>query len=598
MKYSSLPRRLTTILFVIVSGVFASHQVHAATYTFVGSSATSTWTTPTNFSPNGTPGAGDTVVVSAATGGLGVSGATQTVLNFDGSNVTSSQSVIGANGAAGASLFITGTLTKGGSANLTFRNSGIATAPLSLTVNQIDLGGTGNLALGSSSSNPLTAFTATTVNITNSSALMLLATVDGGTFTVQNLNITAGSMVLRNITSGSSTLVVNSLTGNGGSVKGSNSAVGSTTFLNLDVSGSSAYSGTLLDGVVGSVLNVTKNGSGTQDLNSVSSTYTGVTTINGGVLGALRLAVGGSNSSIGAAGTAASNLIINGGTLRYLGGGASTDRNFTLGVNGGGLDSAGAGSLTFSSTAAIALAGSNASRTLTLSGSNNGTLAGSLGDNGTGKTSLVKTGTGRWTLSGSNTYTGTTTVSQGTLLLAATANNIASSAAIQISSGATLDVSNVSGGFTLASGQMLSGVGTVLGSISTGGGSVLSPGNSPGTLNISGNLNLGNGTSMTFDAGDLIAVSGSLTLGTGFSLSATSDLAVGNYDLFTYTGSLINVGNLSTWTASGLTNGYSFLSDGDSVYLSVVPEPGTYALVSIGLAGLLWRARRKVRSNS
>ena len=405
-------------------------------------------------------------------------------------------------------------------------------------------------------------------------------------------------MVLRNITSGSSTLVVNSLTGNGGSVKGSNSAVGSTTFLNLDVSGSSAYSGTLLDGVVGSVLNVTKNGSGTQDLNSVSSTYTGVTTINGGVLGALRLAVGGSNSSIGAAGTAASNLIINGGTLRYLGGGASTDRNFTLGVNGGGLDSAGAGSLTFSSTAAIALAGSNASRTLTLSGSNNGTLAGSLGDNGTGKTSLVKTGTGRWTLSGSNTYTGTTTVSQGTLLLAATANNIASSAAIQISSGATLDVSNVSGGFTLASGQMLSGVGTVLGSISTGGGSVLSPGNSPGTLNISGNLNLGNGTSMTFDAGDLIAVSGSLTLGTGFSLSATSDLAVGNYDLFTYTGSLINVGNLSTWTASGLTNGYSFLSDGDSVYLSVVPEPGTYALVSIGLAGLLWRARRKVRSNS
>lgn len=598
MKYSSLPRRLPTILFVIVSGVFASHQVHAATYTFVGSSATSPWTTPTNFSPNGTPGAGDTVVVSAATGGLGVSGATQTVLNFDGSNVTSSQSVIGANGAAGASLFITGTLTKGGSANLTFRNSGIATAPLSLTVNQIDLGGTGNLALGSSSSNPLTAFTATTVNITNSSALMLLATVDGGTFTVQNLNITAGSMVLRNITSGSSTLVVNSLTGNGGSVKGSNSAVGSTTFLNLDVSGSSAYSGALLDGVVGSVLNVTKNGSGTQDLNSVSSTYTGVTTINGGVLGALRLAVGGSNSSIGAAGTAASNLIINGGTLRYLGGGASTDRNFTLGVNGGGLDSAGAGSLTFSSTAAIALAGSNASRTLTLSGSNNGTLAGSLGDNGTGKTSLVKTGTGRWTLSGSNTYTGTTTISQGTLLLAATANNIASSAAIQISSGATLDVSNVSGGFTLASGQMLSGVGTVLGSISTGSGSVLSPGNSPGTLNISGNLNLGNGTSMTFDAGDLIAVSGSLTLGTGFSLSATSDLAVGNYDLFTYTGSLINVGNLSTWTASGLTNGYSFLSDGDSVYLSVVPEPGTYALVSIGLAGLLWRARRKVRSNS
>ena len=113
-------------------------------------------------------------------------------------------------------------------------------------------------------------------------------------------------------------------------------------------------------------------------------------------------------------------------TFRYQGGASgtngTTDRLFTIGVQGANLDASGsittgAGVLNFTNAGTIALAGTNSARTLTLQGNNTGnnTLTGKLTDNGSGQTSITKTGTGTWILAGNNTYTGPTNINQGAL---------------------------------------------------------------------------------------------------------------------------------------------------------------------------------------
>ncbi|MEO5915759.1 MAG: autotransporter-associated beta strand repeat-containing protein [Luteolibacter sp.] len=60
------------------------------------------------------------------------------------------------------------------------------------------------------------------------------------------------------------------------------------------------------------------------------NTYTGATTISAGVLRVATLANGGVASNIGAASTAAANLVFGGGTLQYTGASVTTDRAFNL----------------------------------------------------------------------------------------------------------------------------------------------------------------------------------------------------------------------------------------------------------------------------
>ncbi|MGO4842846.1 autotransporter-associated beta strand repeat-containing protein, partial [Rhizobiaceae sp. 2RAB30] len=83
----------------------------------------------------------------------------------------------------------------------------------------------------------------------------------------------------------------------------------------------------------GAAVGFTKAGAGTASLTGANS-YTGATTLSGGVLAISTVANGGAASSIGRSGSASSNLVIESGTLRYTGATASTDRGFTL-VNGG-----------------------------------------------------------------------------------------------------------------------------------------------------------------------------------------------------------------------------------------------------------------------
>ena len=99
---------------------------------------------------------------------------------------------------------------------------------------------------------------------------------------------------------------------------------------------------------------------------------------------------------------------------------------------------------------------------------------------GTGSGGLTKLGSGTIELDNANTYTGPTTISQGTLLLYG--GSIADTSAITIAGGATLDVSQA-GGLTLASPLTASSIGV---SAAINGAGTVDFGTQPITLNYDG----------------------------------------------------------------------------------------------------------------
>lgn len=226
------------------------------------------------------------------------------------------------------------------------------------------------------------------------------------------------------------------------------------------VTTNNVFSGLVVDGATGR-LAVTKSNTGTFTLSGTANTYTGATSITGGVLEAAILADGGQASSIGQSTNAAANLVINGGTLRHTGAASSTDRLFTIGSNGATLDASGSGALSFSGSGAVTLGGANNTpHQLQLTGSNTGlnTFGLAVGDRGTGATSVIKSGVGTWVLSADSTYTGGTTITAGTLLV--NGQNEGSEVTVEV-------------------GGTLGGHGSV--AAISGAGSV-APGNSPGIL--------------------------------------------------------------------------------------------------------------------
>lgn len=388
-------------------------------------------------------------------------------------------------------------------------------------------------------------------------------TVSGGTFDIAGFDETVGAVTL-----------------NSGSIAGTTGTLTGTSY--------SVQSGSVTAKLGGAGVALTKTTGGTVTLSGANS-YTGGTTVTGGTL-----ALGGSNvlADSGA-------VTVNGGTLAIAG---NSDTVGAVTLTSGSITGSG-GTLTGSSYALAS-----------------GTISANLGGSGT----VTKTTAGLVTLSGTSSTVGAVNVSGGTLELATGA--ALNAGLVTVSNAATLDIDGIltaPTGVNVNAGGTLKGAGTIAGNVNLDG--ILAPGNSPGTLGITGNLNLTSSSVLNFElnemntvagnnVNDLVAITGDLVLDGTLNVpdpstplnwtTSGTDLAPIKWTLFTFTGTLTNngltLGNLPTllsgnsipqlWQLNIVQNG----GGGGSVNLQAVPEPSAALLVGGVLAGAACLRRRRV----
>lgn len=293
------------------------------------------------------------------------------------------------------------------------------------------------------------------------------------------------------------------------------------------------------------------------------------------------------------------------------------------------------GSLVSASSTAVIQAGVNNSNGVTgalalNNASGTSTYAGIL-RNGSGSgdvLSVTKAGAGTQVLTGtSNTYSGGTTISAGTLLV----NNASGS-------GTGVGAVTVNGTGTLGGTGFIKPTGA--NGISVANGAFIAPGASIGTLTLdlgstTGTVDLTGGGDFKFELGTANASIGSIAAGSSDLLTiagaSASDVAFGGgnnidllasatgagfYKLFdtsagatTWTGLTLGsattggnliAGGLTTSNFGGIFSGSLILADGSAgtssgdIYLQVVvPEPGTFGLIGTAVLGLMVARRRR-----
>ncbi|MEY3895957.1 MAG: hypothetical protein RLZZ214_1477, partial [Verrucomicrobiota bacterium] len=380
------------------------------------------------------------------------------------------------------------------SGNNTFSGSSVtsASATAGIQINQGVLVAENNNALGS---------TTGSINnyINNGGTLELNDSSANGSINLSNnltLQLSSGGTIRSKGNNQTSSIIK---LANGAGVSSNLAAVGS-----LDVFTVGNGANDLTGGAADTVIQI--GGSGTVLLGQASD-YAGTFSINSGTLKLGNATALGSAASAGVAFGASSTgkLALNGTNATV----AKLNSNATVGtpIVENGL--AGAATLTVSNTA-----GSS-------------TYAGVLQDGAAGTLALTKDGASTLILSGTNSHTGGTTITNGTLI----ANNSSAlgSGSVGIASGATLSSGSLSvGAFTLTGGAnvVLGGAANTIASSGavniSGSGNLLSIGGAAASINT---YNLLTGTSMTASGISLTgtAVNGlTIALGTSSTLGRTT----------------------------------------------------------------------------
>jgi len=308
--------------------------------------------------------------------------------------------------------------------------------------------------------------------------------------------------------------------------------------------------------------------------------YIGPTILSGGVLATPYIANSGSASGIGSASTSPDNFVFNGGTFDYFGGSAGTDRGITLTNSGGTIDVTngttlalngtltGNGGLTLIDLGTLVLTSGNSySGNTTIS---NGTLnLNNTGGVGTGAI-VFAGGELDLTVGSQPTYANNLTVTANSTLVSAGGNNNVMSGSWTGNSNVTLSVSIASGGTLTVTGNMTNYGGTVY------------LGTSAGTFrfNGSGNTMFG-GPNATFDLGTGSATlqarnNTTLTLGALTGASSTFLLGQG-------AGSGTLVWNIGSSTNNPSTTFWGTIKDGAAANrITTINKVGTGTLTLAG----------------
>ncbi|MFZ4777694.1 MAG: autotransporter-associated beta strand repeat-containing protein [Terrimicrobiaceae bacterium] len=499
-------------------------------------------------------------------------------LQFQSGNLTLADNLLISN--TGAS---TRTMTNGGAIN--FTSTSVIAGSGNLTIDNVlnDLAGVGCIRF-SGGTNTFTG----NVNVRSGGTTFSVSSSFGGVAT-NVITLGASGSGSASLLASAGVTVVNdwvAAAGSGGTLTlGSIGTAGlsynGTGTLNGDLTlltGSSAANRMKMNGVISGTGNITMSGTGVADMTN-ANTYSGSTTVSSGILrlnNALALQNSALNTTASVTGDATSGLQNTALTTLTLGG-LTGNKNLadvftTLTATGG-----------YSGVTALTLnPGTGVTHTYSAA------IA-----NGAANMTLTKTGNGTQILDGTNTYTGSTTVSAGTLLIN---GSTASGSAVSVMGGsaasAVLGGTGTIGGsisFTTATGGILAvgGAGAV-GTLTTGAVSATLASNISMELNAAGtssDLLKSSGLTATNFTLNLTNLGGTFSNGQSFQLFQNQ---AGGAPVFSGT-------TFAVIVKPTLTGGLTW--DESSLYtsgtLSVVPEPSTWALLAFSLTTVMVLRRRR-----